>query len=90
MRANAKTYNLNPERIGVGGASAGGHLAALLGTTGGVKDLEGKLGNAEQSSRVQAVVDFFGPTDFLQMDAHALKGSRLKHDAPACPRSNPP
>jgi acetyl esterase/lipase len=87
LRANAKTYNLNPERIGVWGASAGGHLVALLGTTGGVKDLEGKGGNEEQSSRVQAVVDFFGPTDFLQMDAHALEGARLMHDSPTSPES---
>jgi acetyl esterase/lipase len=87
LRANAKTYKLDPERIGVWGASAGGHLAALLGTTGGVKELEGKGGNAEQSSRVQAVVDFFGPTDFLQMDAHARKGSLLKHDPANSPES---
>jgi acetyl esterase/lipase len=87
LRANAKTYNLNPERIGVWGASAGGHLVALLGTSGGVEDREGKGGNLDQSSRVQAVVDFFGPTDFLQMDAHALPGARLKHDVPTSPES---
>src|SRR5262245_17052789 len=87
LRANAKTYNLDPERIGVWGASAGGHLAALLGTSGGVEDLEGKGGDADQSSRVQAVVDFFGPTDFLQMDAHAVPGARLKHDVPDSPES---
>lgn len=67
LRANAKMYNLDPDRIGVAGASAGGHLVALLGTTAGVKELEGKGGNLEQSSRVQAVVDLFGPTDLLQM-----------------------
>jgi acetyl esterase/lipase len=87
LRANAKTYNLNPERIGVWGASAGGHLVALLGTFGSVKDHEGKGGNADQSSRVQAVVDFFGPTDLLQMDAHAVPGARLKHDSPTSPES---
>ena len=87
LRANARTYNLDPERIGVWGASAGGHLVALLGTSGGVQDLEGKGGNADQSSRVQAVVDFFGPTDFLQMDAHAVPGARLKHDPPDSPES---
>jgi acetyl esterase/lipase len=87
LRANAKAYQLGPEHIGVWGASSGGHLAALLGTTGGVKDLEGKGGNPDQSSRVQAVVDFFGPTDFLQMDAHAVAGARLKHDSPSSPES---
>ena len=44
-------------------------------------------GNADQSSRVQAVVDFFGPTDFLQMDAHAVAGARMKHDPSASPES---
>jgi acetyl esterase/lipase len=87
LRANAKKYNLNPDRIGAWGASAGGHLVALLGTTAGVKDLEGKGGNSEQSSRVQAVVDFFGPTDFLQMDEHAARGSFPKHNSPTSPES---
>jgi acetyl esterase/lipase len=64
LRANAKKYHLDPRHIGVWGASAGGHLVALLGATGGVKDLEGEEGNLDQSSRVQAVVDWFGPTDF--------------------------
>ena len=67
LRANAKKFNIDPERIGVAGASAGGHLVALLGTTGDVKELEGTLGNADQSSAVQAVVDLFGPTDLTQM-----------------------
>jgi acetyl esterase/lipase len=87
LRANARTYQLDPEHVGVWGASAGGHLVALLGTTGGVKELEGQGGNAEQSSRVQAVVDFFGPTDFLQMDAHAVQGALLKHDPANSPES---
>jgi acetyl esterase/lipase len=69
LRANAKTYNLNPEKFGAWGASAGGNLVALLGTTCGVAELEGaELGNADQSSCVQAVVDWFGPIDFLKMD----------------------
>jgi acetyl esterase/lipase len=63
LRANAKKYKINPERIGVVGFSAGGHLACLLGVTDKTDGLEGKGGNAEQSSRVQAVVSFFGPTD---------------------------
>ncbi|MHB9025797.1 MAG: alpha/beta hydrolase fold domain-containing protein [Armatimonadota bacterium] len=68
LRAHAAQYRLDPQRIGAWGASAGGHLVALLGTAGDVKDLEGTVGgNLEYSSRVQAVCDYFGPTDFLQM-----------------------
>lgn len=69
LRANAKDYKLNPEKFGAWGGSAGGSLVSLLGTSCGVKALEGpELGNSEQSSCVQAVVDWFGPIDFLQMD----------------------
>ena len=64
LRAQAKKYNLDPHHIGVWGGSAGGHLVALLGTTGNLKELDGKEGNLEQSSKVQCVVDWFGPTDF--------------------------
>ncbi|MCG2784751.1 MAG: alpha/beta hydrolase [Anaerolineae bacterium] len=68
LRANAGEYNLNPEKFGAWGASAGGNLVSLLGTTCGVAELEGaELGNADQSSCVQAVVDWFGPIDFLKM-----------------------
>ena len=63
LRANAKKYHLDPERIGVWGASAGGHLVALLGTTNHKKDFD--VGeNLDQSSAVQAVCDIFGPTGF--------------------------
>jgi acetyl esterase/lipase len=69
LRANTAKYNLNPDRFGAWGASAGGNLVSLLGTTCGVTELEGAdLGNADQSSCVQAVVDWFGPIDFLAMD----------------------
>jgi acetyl esterase/lipase len=67
LRAHAKEYDLDPKHIGVWGASAGGHLVALLGTSGGVKELEGNLGNPDQSSRVQAVCDWFGPADFTRI-----------------------
>lgn len=68
LRANAAQYNLNPDKFGAWGASAGGNLVSLLGTTCGVAELEGaELGNADQSSCVQAVVDWFGPIDFLKM-----------------------
>ena len=64
LRAHAEEYNIDPDRIAVGGSSAGGHLVALLGTSGGVKDFEGNGGWPDHSSSVQAVVDLFGPTDF--------------------------
>jgi len=66
LRANAEKYHVDPQRIGAFGFSAGGHLACLLGGTRKDDGLEGKGGNAEQSSAVQAVVSFFGPTDFTQ------------------------
>jgi acetyl esterase/lipase len=69
LRANAAQYNLNPDKFAAFGASAGGNLASLLGTTCGVKELEGDLGNAGVSSCVQAAVDWFGPIDFLAMDS---------------------
>ena len=64
LRANAATYNLDPNRVGVWGASAGGHLAALLGTSVHIKEFD--VGeNLDQSSAVQAVCDIFGPTDIV-------------------------
>ena len=85
LRANAETYRLDPNRFAAWGSSAGGHLVAMLGTAGDVKEFE--VGeNLEVSSRVQAVVDYFGPTDFLQMDTHRLPDG-LVHDAPDSPES---
>lgn len=66
LRANAKKYNLDPDRIGVTGGSAGGHLAQFLGVTAGVKQFEGDGGNPEQSSSVACVVNFYGPSDFTK------------------------
>jgi acetyl esterase/lipase len=63
LRANASTYRLDPDKVGVWGNSAGGHLAALLGTSGGVSELEGDGDNMQYSSRVQAVCDVAGPVD---------------------------
>jgi acetyl esterase/lipase len=64
LRAHAAEYGINPERIGVWGGSAGGHLVALLGTTGGLRDFDTGA-NLDQSSKVQCVVDWFGPSDFI-------------------------
>jgi acetyl esterase/lipase len=68
LRANAQKYRLHPDHIGVVGFSAGGHLACMLGVTDKDSGLEGTGGNPDQSSRVQAVVSFFGPTDFTTRD----------------------
>jgi acetyl esterase/lipase len=66
LRSRAKEYNIDVDRVGVWGASAGGHLVALLGTAGDAKEFD-KGDNLDQSSRVQAVCDWFGPTDLLQI-----------------------
>jgi acetyl esterase/lipase len=67
LRANASRYNLDANRIGVWGFSSGGHLAALLGTSSGLKELEGNGENMSYSSRVQAVCVVSGPTDLVQL-----------------------
>jgi acetyl esterase/lipase len=64
LRAHAEEYRLDPQRFGVWGSSAGGHLAALVGTSGDVKAFDVGA-NRDHSSRVQAVCDYFGPTDFM-------------------------
>lgn len=83
LRANAKKYNIDPNRIGVWGSSAGGHLVALLGTTSDVKKFD-KGPNLHVSSSVQAVCDYFGPTDFTKMSDFE---SRMDHDVPDSPES---
>jgi len=85
LRANAQKYNLDPNRFAAWGESAGGHLSALLGTTGDVNEFD--VGeNLGVSSRVQAVVDYFGPTDFLQMEAHRLPNGMV-HNSPDSPEA---
>ena len=66
LRAHQNEYGYDASRVVVAGTSAGGHLAALMGTSGDVAELEGTtVGHPDQSSRVQGVIDYYGPTDFI-------------------------
>jgi acetyl esterase/lipase len=93
LRANAAAYGLDGRRIAAWGGSAGGYLSTMLGTSAAVAALEDpSMGNPAQSAEVQAVVDWFGPTDFLKMDAQlAAAGMPLpdgqEHNGPRSPES---
>ena len=63
LRANAATYKIDPDRIGVTGGSAGGHLAQFLGVTANVPEFEG-VDSPKESSKVACVVNVYGPSDF--------------------------
>lgn len=86
LRAHAAEYHLDPARFGVWGSSAGGHLVALLGTAGEVPAWD-QGASSDQSSRVQAVCDYFGPTDFTKMETGPSVVARMRHDAPDSPES---
>lgn len=80
LRAHAGTYDFDNTRFVAWGESAGGYLAAMLGTCGHVRTWD--IGtHLDQSSRVQAVIDLYGPTDFLQMDAQRLPHGMTHNDA---------
>jgi len=69
VKAHAPEYHLNPFKIAAWGGSAGGNMVAMIGTTGQVNDLDGEnTENLQYTSTVQAVVDWFGPCDFLKFD----------------------
>ncbi|GAA4137695.1 alpha/beta hydrolase [Actinomadura keratinilytica] len=85
LRSVAHEYGLDPERIGVWGSSAGGHLAALLGVTGGAPAWEGDGEHAGHSSAVQAVVDGYGPTDLPHLDADRLPDGVVNDVDPESP-----
>lgn len=98
LRSNAAKYRLDPNHIAIIGESSGGWTAAMAAVTGDVPELEGSEGTAGASSAVQAAVAFYPPTDFLQMDAWALRPCdpaadvgrgqmTFCHDAPSSPES---
>jgi acetyl esterase/lipase len=90
LRARSTDYGLDASRFAAWGSSSGGHLTALLATSGGISELEGATGgNLDQSSALQAAVDYFGPTAILLMngDVTTPPGSVIDHDAPNSPES---
>jgi acetyl esterase/lipase len=85
LRAHAAAHGIDPARIAAWGPSAGGHLAAMLGTAGHVRAFDTGP-HAALNSSVSCVVDYYGPTDFLQMDAQRPPDGML-HDTPDSPES---
>ncbi|MFF5288559.1 alpha/beta hydrolase [Paractinoplanes globisporus] len=75
LRKHARTYGIDPRRVAVLGDSSGGWTAVMAGVTGHLRSLEGRVGVTGYPSDVQAVVDLYGPTDFLQMDEHMVPGA---------------
>ncbi len=75
LRAHAGEYGLDADRFATMGDSSGGWTATMAGLAPAAAELEGDLGVTGVSSAVQAVVDLYGPTDFLQMDAHMIPGA---------------
>ncbi len=89
LKANASLYHIDTNKIGIIGESAGSYLAVMLGVTGNVPSLEGyHLGNTNVTSKVHAVVDLFGPTNFLLMDGYEPTGcASANHNAANSPES---
>ena len=84
LRHRATALGIDRDRISAWGPSPGGHLATMRGVTSGIAALEEDSGWAGTSSAVQAVCNWFGPTDFLRMNA---AGSSQDHDAANSPES---
>lgn len=83
LRAKAREYGYDPQRVALAGASSGGHLAALVGVTAGVRELEGIEGDhTDQSSAVQAIVSWFGASNLTTILAQSTPGG-LEVRAPA-------
>ncbi|MGG3664064.1 prolyl oligopeptidase family serine peptidase [Bacillus gobiensis] len=84
LKANAFQYNIDPQKVGVWGDSSGGHLALLLGLTEGIEEFNGDREYPHESTQVQAIVDWFGPTEILTMSQFP---SAFDHDSPQSPES---
>ena len=89
IKANAKTYQVDPERIGAMGFSAGGHLALMLGLTSPKDGLEGAVAADSPDSRVKAVVNYFGPSDLAAKDLPAVSKPLVKDFLGGTPEEKP-
>ncbi len=78
IKTNAKKYQIDPDRIGAIGFSAGGHLALMLGVTGPSDGLEGDVSAGAPDSRIKAVVNYFGPTDLGAKDIPKVSKGLVK------------
>ena len=79
LRAHAKQYNFDTNHLGAVGGSAGGHLSALVGTSGGKKAFPAIGGHLDESDRVQAVIDIYGPADFSTVVQQAAEDKNVKN-----------
>ncbi|HVJ45856.1 MAG TPA: alpha/beta hydrolase [Luteolibacter sp.] len=95
MRANAGKYQIDPKRIGVMGGSAGGHLSALVGMTGGLKELEGDGGNPDQPTAIKACVVMAATMDLLEAnkeknsEGHVLFFGPIAENRPLYAQASP-
>jgi acetyl esterase/lipase len=97
LRAHAKELNIDPQRIGAMGVSAGAHLSLMLGTMDSADGMEGDGGNPDQPSKVQAVVSFVGPVNLVREDytetqtqiLEAFLGGKPKEKRDECRRASP-
>jgi acetyl esterase/lipase len=89
LRAHASEYKVDPDRIGAMGFSAGGHLSLMLGVTGPEDGLEGDVTAGAPSSKVQAVVNYFGPTDLAAKDFPDVSKGLLRDFVGGTPAEKP-
>jgi acetyl esterase/lipase len=84
LRANAEKYGLDPDRFGVWGMSAGAHLSALVGLAHDVEDFDPGT-HPKVSGRVQAVCDWFGPSNLVDLQSHLKPDSPVDHESAESP-----